>query len=94
MCIQGILQSPVGCSLNHACPARERPLRLTRGQGRGASRTIVSRWGSRGAVPGKTAGRANCGLTLSKRSPGRDCGSVPAPRALRAEPRPASGLLR
>ena len=37
---------------------------------------------ARGAVPGKTAGRANCGLTLGKRSPGRDCGSVPTPREI------------
>ena len=48
MCIQGILPSPVGCSLNHARPALERPLRLTRGQGRGASRTIVWQWGVSG----------------------------------------------
>lgn len=66
MRIQGTLPSPVGCSLNHARPARERPLRLARSQGCGARRTIVWRWGSRGAVPGKTAGRADCDLSDSQ----------------------------
>lgn len=65
MRIQGTLPSPVGCSLNHARPARERLLRLACSQAAEPAEPLFGD-GDRGRGARKTAGRADCDLSDSQ----------------------------